>query len=239
MSAKLYVVAASHPCWATARALELKGIPYRRVEWPPTMHVPMQRLRFGQGTVPGLTIDGEKLVGSRRIMERLDELVPDPTLRSSDLRLREANRWGDEVLQSLARRLTWWTLRRRPSAIRSYAQDSKLPFPGFVTQGLTPAISRVEWRINDVSDDSARRDLQALPGHLDQVDAWIAEGLLGDDVPNAADLQIGSSIALLRTKLDVRPLISGRPAERLATSQFAGFPGEVPAGTFPRGWLPT
>jgi glutathione S-transferase len=219
--------------------MELKGISYRRVEWPPTMHVPMQRLRFSQGTVPGLVLDGERVIGSRRIMERLDELAPDPALRSSDPGVQEANLWGDEVLQSLARRLIWWALRRRPSAARSYMQDSRLPFPGFVTQGLTPAICRIEWKINDVSDEATRRDLRALPGHLDRVDAWIAEGVLGGDQPNAADLQIGSSIALLRTKLDLRPLVSGRPAERLAVDQFAGFPGEVPAGTFPQEWLPT
>jgi glutathione S-transferase len=237
VSAKLYVVAASHPCWAVARALELKRIPYRRIEWPPTMHVPMQRLRFGQGTVPGLVIDGEKVIGSRRIMVRLDELVPDPSLQAADPRVEEANRWGDEVLQALARRLTWWTLRNRPSAALSYGKDSRLPFPDFVTRALMPGISRIEWKINDVSDESTQRDLQALPGHLDRVDAWIAEGLLGAEQPSAADLQIGSSIALLRTKQDIHPLISGRPAERLATSQFADFPGEVPAGTFPGWWL--
>jgi len=53
MKAKLYVVAASHPCFAVKRALEIKGIAYKRVEWPPTLHVPLQRVRFAQGTVPG------------------------------------------------------------------------------------------------------------------------------------------------------------------------------------------
>jgi glutathione S-transferase len=206
------------------------------------MHVPMQRLRFGQGTVPGLTIDGEKFVGSRRIMARLDELVRDPPLYPADPEARahveEADRWGDEVLQALARRLTWWALRRRPGAILSYSEDSRLPFPGFVTQGLTPVISRVEWRINRVSDESARHDLQVIPQHLDRVDAWISDGRLGTDKPNAADLQIGSSIALLRTKHDVRPLISGRPAERLASRYFERFPGDMPPGTFPSEWLP-
>jgi glutathione S-transferase len=242
VSAKLYVVAASHPCWAVARALELKQIPYRRVEWPPTMHVPMQRLRFGQGTVPGLTIDGEKLVGSRRIMARLDELRPDPPLHPGDpaarARVEEAEQWGDEVLQALARRLTWWALRRRPSAILSYSEDSRLPFPGFVTRALTPGISRIEWSINQVSDENARHDLEVLPEHLDRVDAWISEGRLGADDPNAADLQIGSSIALLRTMDDVRRLIGARPAESLASRHFDRFPGQVPEGTFPREWLP-
>jgi glutathione S-transferase len=222
--------------------MELKRIPYRRVEWPPTMHVPMQRLRFGQGTVPGLAIDGEKIIGSRRIMARLDGLVADPPLHPADAaassRVEEADRWGDEVLQAQARRLTWWALRRDPGAILSYSEDSKLPFPPFVTKGLTPLISRVEWGINDVSDERTRRDLEVLPEHLDQIDAWIADGRLAADQPNAAALQIGSSIALLRTMHDISPLLSGRPAEDLATSQFPGFPGDVPAGTFPREWLP-
>jgi glutathione S-transferase len=241
--AKLYVVAASHPCWAVARAMELKAIPYRRIEWPPTVHVPMQRLRFSQGTVPGLVIDGEKVIGSRRIMARLDELVPDPPLHPAEsearARVEEANRWGDEVLQALARRLTWWALRRSPGAMLSYAEDSRLPFPGFVTRALTPAICQIEWKVNDVSDESTRRDLQALSQHLDQVDAWIADGRLGTKQPNAADLQIGSSIALLRTKQDLRSMIAGRPAEQLALTQFPRFPGEVPASTFPGEWLPT
>src|SRR5437588_4129788 len=157
MRVKLYVVAGSHPCWAVKRALELKGISFKRVEWPPTMHVAAQRLRFGQGTVPGLSLNGERVVGSRRIMHRLDELVPEPRLYPHDpdsrARVEEADRWGDEVLQALARRLVWWGIRRAPASILSFAQDSTLPFPPFVTRALAPAITPVEWRINDVSDD--------------------------------------------------------------------------------------
>ena len=36
-----------------------------------------------------------------------------------------------------------------------------------------------------------RADIAALPGQLDRVDGWIADGLIGGDEPNAADLQIG------------------------------------------------
>jgi glutathione S-transferase len=241
MRAKLYVVSASHPCWAVARALELKRIEFKRVEWPPTMHVPMQRLRFGQGTVPGLVIDGEKVIGSRRIMQRLDELVPEPRLYPSEpqarARVEEIDRWGDEILQALARRLVWWALRNNPATIISYGQDSRLPFPDSVTRALAPVIARVEWLINHVSDESARRDVEALPGHLELVDGWIAEGPLGQEVPNAADLQIGSSIALLYTQEDLHALLADRPAVTLARRQFARFPGHVPAGTLPAAWL--
>jgi glutathione S-transferase len=237
----MYVVAASHPCWAVARALQLKGIEYRRIEWPPTTHVPMQWLRFGQGTVPGLVIDGEKVIGSRRIMARLDELVGEPRLYPADsdarARVEEIDLWGDEVLQALARRLIWWALRKRPASSHSYLEDSHLPFPALVTRGLLPSIVRIEWRINDVSDESTQRDLAALPGHFDRIDGWFADGLIGGAAPNAADLQIGASIALLRTMADLRPALDGRPVERLARSEFAGFPGEIPAGTFPAAWL--
>jgi glutathione S-transferase len=240
-TAKLYVVASSHPCWAVKRALELKGIDFKRVEWPPTMHVPMQRLRFSQGTVPGLVLDGERLIGSRRIMHALDEHTPEPRLYPAEgdarSRVEEADRWGEETLQSLARRMTWWVLRRRPRAITTYGEDSQLPLPDFASVASAPLIVRIEWRINDVSDPQARRDVEELPGHLDRIDTWIAEGVMGGEAPNAADLQIGSSIALLNTIGDLRPMLEGRPSLESAMRQFAEFPGDVPAGTVPADWL--
>ena len=37
---------------------------------------------------------------------------------------------------------------------------------------------------------AARADLAELPARLDEIDAWIAEGVLGGDELNAADFQI-------------------------------------------------
>ena len=45
MPAKLYLVHGSHPCAAVQRALELKGLDYKVVEYPPPFHMPIQRLR--------------------------------------------------------------------------------------------------------------------------------------------------------------------------------------------------
>jgi glutathione S-transferase len=241
MKVKLYVVVASHPCWAVKRALELKGIEYKRVELPVTMHVPLQRLRFSQGTVPGLTVDGEKVIGSRAIMHRLDELQPEPPLYPADPEARgqveEADRWGDDVLQALARRMTWWTLRANPRASISYGEDSNLPLPDFAAAVLTPVISRIEWRINDVTDETVARDLRELPEHLDRVDGWIGDGTIEIDPPNAPALQIGSSLALLNTMADVKPLLVDRPAFELAQGHFADFPGDVHEGTLPPEWV--
>jgi glutathione S-transferase len=241
MQAKLYVVAASHPCFAVKRALELKGIPFKRVEWPPTLHVPLQRLRFAQGTVPGLVLDGEKVIGSRTIMHRLDELRAEPPLYPADAdarrRVEEADAWGEAVLQALARRMSWWTLRHRPRAITTYGADSELPLPDFAAVASAPLITRIEWRINDVNDATIKRDLRDLPDHLNKIDAWIAEGTIGGEPPNAADLQIGASIALLQTIADLGALLDSRSSLQLAERHFPDFPGAVEKGTLPAEWL--
>ena len=129
---KLYVVHSSHPCETVKKALALKGIPYKTVELMiPTQPV-LQKLRFGRGTVPGLKLDGgEKIINSRAILRRLDELVADPPLLPADPGARaavlDAERWGEEELQALARRLVWVALARDPKAIPTYQQASKLP----------------------------------------------------------------------------------------------------------------
>lgn len=240
---KLYVVHSSHPCEAVKKALELKGIPYKTVEWLiPTQPV-MQRLLFGRRTVPGLKLDGgEKISGSRAILRKLDELVADPPLLPADAGARahvlEAERWGDEVLQPAVRRIAWAALKRRPDAIPGYQQASKLPqLPRPVVRLLAPGAIAIERKMNKASDGAARADVRAMPEHLDRIDRWILDATLGGaKQPNAADLQIASSVRLLSTIGDMRPLLEGRPGNALALALFPDFPGEVPAGAFPSDW---
>ena len=149
----------------------------------------------------------------------------------------EAERWGDEVFQSVPRRILDVAFMRRPAAMESFVGDAKLPLPRALMRPALPLTARLMASKNKANDESARADLAALPGQLDRVDAWIADGLLGGDQPNAADLQIGSTIRLLQTIGDVRPLIDGRPAARL-TRYFPPMVGEIEAGTLPAAWLP-
>ncbi|MGH2917548.1 MAG: glutathione S-transferase family protein [Solirubrobacteraceae bacterium] len=233
---KLYVVHSSHPSEAVKKTLELKSIPYKTVEMLIPTQALLTRLRFPKRTVPALRLDGgEKVQGSRAIMRRLDELVPEPALLPADRAAREAvlaaEEWGDEELQPLARRAVWAALREDPSAIPTYQQASKLPrLPRPVVRVVAPGVIRIESAMHGVSDDVVAADLRALPDHVDRIDAWIAAGVLGGDAPNAADLQIGSSLRLLLTIGDVRPLLAGRPAEALAMRLFGDFPGDVPPG---------
>ena len=240
MRLKLYVVHGSHPCAAAQKALQLKGLDYGVFEWPPPAHTVGQRIVFGRRTVPGLKLDGEKIQGSRAIMRRLDELVPEPPLFPSDpearSRVEEAERWGDEVFQPVARELIWAGLKHEPSALVSYGARSKLPFPDPAVRGLAPLIVPIQARINHTDDATAARVLAALPAQLDRIDGYIADGTLGDPVhPNAADLQILSTIGLLLTMADVRPLTESRPCGAAAQKLFGGdFDGDLPAGALAR-----
>jgi len=239
---KLYVLPGSHPCDAVEAALQLKSISYRRVDLMPLVQILVGPLLYGGPTVPGMRIGSERLVGSRRIMRRLDELVPEPPLLPPPgtpeyARVLEAERWGDEVLQAVPRRLIDAAFMRVPTAMESYAGDAKLPLPRALLRPMLPMTARLMAIRNGARDETARADLIALPGQLDRIDGWIAEGLIGGERPNAADLQIGSTIRLLLSIADVRPLLDGRPAEQLVR-WFPPIPGHVPAGVLPSSWFP-
>jgi glutathione S-transferase len=241
MVAKLYVLPGSHPCAVAEAALKLKGIDYERVDLLPMTQNAIGPLRYGGSTVPGLRIDGERIVGSRAILRRLDALVPDPSLYPAKLERRkpvlEAEAWGDETLQAIPRRISDALFVRKPRAMETYAGDAKLPLPLWLLRPATPVVARLLAIANHASDEQVRADLAALPGHLDRIDDWIAEGLLGGSHPNAADLQIGSSIRLLESFGDVAPMISGRSAARLSR-YFPPLVGSVEAGLLPPEWIP-
>jgi glutathione S-transferase len=237
MTVRLYVVPASHPCAAVESALRMKGLEFEVTELPPGLHAAHQRLRFGRRTVPALKADGHKVSGSREIMRWLEERRPEPPLWPAEPAARtaveEAERWGDEVLQPLARRVVWWALRRRPDAMPSFLAKSRLPVPGWMARLTGPATAVVEWRLNGVSEHAARDDVAALPDHLARIDRWVEEGVLGGETPNAADLQVGSSLALLRTVGDLRDRVDASRGAELARRWFADYPGSIPAGALP------
>ena len=243
MPARLYVVHGSHPCAAVARAMDMKGFAYEVVELLPPLHAALQRMRFGARTVPGLVLEsGEKISGSRAIVRRLEELAPEPSLFPVDgarrAEVERAEAWGDEVWQQVARRVTWGAFARAPRTMPSYQDGTRLPrLPAPAVIALAPVVGAVERRLNTASPDRVRADLQALPEYLDRIDAWIADGVIGGDAVNAADLQIASSSRLMLTFGDMRAVFAGRPAEAHAMALFPEWPGSAPAGVFPREWL--
>ena len=86
-------------------------------------------------------------------------------------------------------------------------------------------------------DAEVRSDLDRLPALLDRVDALIAEGTIGGDQPNAADLQIASSVRAIEAFPQLAPLLEDRPARELAHRLFPRY-ARAPAA-LPAEWIPT
>lgn len=236
MELKLYVVPSSHPCRTVEAALALKRLHYERVDLFPGASQMLQRVRFGRRTVPGLEVDGMRVSGSRLILRTLDGLRPDPPLypppgTPESEAVEEAERWGDEVLQTAARWIAIYAVLQRPRSGESFIAGSNLPrFPAAITAQTTRAIFGLELRVLAGGPAGARRWLEDLPGLLDHADALIDSGVIGGESPGAADLQIGASVRLLLNVADLRGEIEPRPCGRLARRLFPDYPGEVPAG---------
>jgi glutathione S-transferase len=239
--AKLYVIPGSHPAMAARRMLELKGIPYKRVDLMPVIsRGALRALRFPSNTVPSLAISGRKVTGSREIARELDSIRPDPPLYPSEperrVAVEDAERWGEEVLQPAVRRILWNALKRNRAPLATYAEGARLGVPiGIAVKTAGPIVAAAS-RMNSADDEAVRRDLASLPGWLKRVDDWIAEGVLGSDPPNAADIQISASLRLAMTLDDIRPAIERRPAGELAMRAVPDFPGKAPP-VLPPAWL--
>ncbi|HTW41736.1 MAG TPA: glutathione S-transferase N-terminal domain-containing protein [Solirubrobacteraceae bacterium] len=232
----LHVLAPSHPCMTVSEALRLKGLEHERVELVPGEHVEKMQAIYGEGngTVPGMLIDCEPVHGSRTILARLEQLAPAPVLYPSDA-VREAERWGDEELQDLGRRLPWGALHFRPEAMGTFGGGAPLDGPG---TDFAIAYVRASWKYHKITAARLCDDLAGLPAKLAHVERLAAEGVIGGEQANAADLQIGATIRVLLPLGDLRALLDGSAGEELARRHFPDYPGEVPAGAYPAGWVP-
>jgi glutathione S-transferase len=107
-----------------------------------------------------------------------------------------------------------------------------------VLRAAAPLIVRLATGAHRASDEAGREDMELLPERLDQIDAWIAAGVIGGEEPNAADYQIAPNLSALLLAEDLAPYVRGRPAEELARRVAPGYLGHVPRGVAPAEWLP-
>jgi glutathione S-transferase len=238
-SLTLHALPPSHPCMAADVALRLKGLEFERIDLTPGPHNDAMEEIYGSGrrTVPGLLVGDEPVHGSRAILARLEEIEPDPPLYPDPIAdaVREAERWGDEQLQDLGRRIPWGALHFRPEALGTFGGAGPLD-PAGTDFAITYA--RGSWKYHKISAERLAEDLAGLPAKLDHVDSLAADGIIGGDQATAADLQIGSTLRVLLCVGDVKPLIAGRPGEAIAMRWFPEYQGEIPEGAFPAGWVP-
>jgi glutathione S-transferase len=121
--------------------------------------------------------------GSREIAHALDEVYPEPPLFPADPALRErveeAERWGEEQLQPVPRRIGRYGAVVEPEVLRWGARASHLPAPGLVARMAVP-LARYYTRTIEVdgrraTEAGVRADLEALPALLDHVEQLSAE----------------------------------------------------------------
>jgi glutathione S-transferase len=242
VTVKLYSISISHPARSAGLMLRYKGIEHEIVDIPPGGQRLLMRVHgFSGGTVPALKIDGRKVQGSLNVSRALDELKADPPLFPVDPQQRaaveEAERWGEAVLQPPPRNIFRWCVARDPELRRNLAELAGMPMPAIAANFTKP----VAWYYSRVasgsSDESVRAELAALPAQLDHVDELIADRVIGNEHPNAADFQIATSIRVLMNFPQLAPLIESRPAGELAMRIAPGFGRPMPVKV-PAEWVP-
>lgn len=237
---KLYMFPGSNSVYTGRLMLEHKGIDYKAVTLMPGAHAfIMLALGFPTMGVPALKIDDRRVQGTRPIARALDELYPEHPLFPADpierKAVQAAERWGEEF-QNATRRIFYCAARRDNDAFKSLMTPARsLPMRA-VLRMSAPVVIRLATGAHRASDDAGREDLELLPGRLDQIDAWLAEGLLGGERLNAADFQIAVNLSALMLSDDLRPFIEDRRAAAWAQRVAPDYAGHLDA-VLPSDWL--
>jgi glutathione S-transferase len=220
--------------------LGYKGIEYRLASLVPGFHPGVLRLRrFPGGTIPALVIEGRRVQGSRQISRALDEIQPEPPLFPSDpeerRRVEDAERWGEEVLQDVPRRINRWILANTYEARRWLAADvSGVPLGALLAR--PPLQAKAFAKASGATPEAVQADIAGLRDTLDHVESLRADGVIGGERPNAGDFQIASSLRSLANVGDLQPYIADHPAIRWSATVVDDLPGPTPSG-LPREWL--
>lgn len=249
-TAHLYGMKHSHPALAARMALEQTGITFEAHNIVPGFHgVAVRAKRFPAWTVPALEIDGRRFQGTLAIARELDRLAPEAGLFPADPEQRraveEAERFGHDVLQPIARRVFRWA-GEHDNAVRAWMAKEVvgMPAPTLFGYAFKPVMIVFGRIISKATDDQVRRDLAELPAALDRADQLVQDGTIGGETPNAADLQILTSLRLLMAHADLRPLIEPHACGQAALRLIPDYPRSgvdalppVPAA-LPAQWLP-
>jgi glutathione S-transferase len=234
--ATLYGFTFSHPTVCAQLALEHKGVETKFVEVMPGMHPVIVRvLRFPRNTIPAVKLDGVRVQGSREINAYLERTRPEPPLFGTSPEERrlieEAEAWGERELQPVPRRIFRLAATEDRNVMEWIATQARLPAPKTMARVSKP-LALILARSEGASEDSVRAAVNSLPGKLDWADELIAAGTIGGEQPNAADLQILTTVRSLMSISDLEPILAGRPcvaaAERVVPEMPTGLPSMVP-----------
>jgi glutathione S-transferase len=238
---KLYGFDGSNSVHTGRLMIEHKGLEYDFVKLVPAIHAPtMLLMGFPTMGVPAIKVGGRKVQGTRWIARALDELYPDaPRLFPEDpvqrRKVQAAERWGEE-LQNAVRRIFYCAARRDRKAFLSVLAAGRGPIKSVGLRMFAPVVIKLATGLHRASDEAGREDVELIPERLDQIDAWIADGVLGGETLNAADFQIGVNVSALMLSDDLTPFVEWRPAAALARRVFPNYVGHL-GPVVPTEWM--
>jgi glutathione S-transferase len=223
-AATLYAIPGSHAVRTGELMLEHKGIPFRRVNFPPGPHRVLVRLMgFTGDRVPAVKFgDGSRAQGTRELPRVLDEIVPEPRLVPDDPRALEVEAWANDVLQQWARRMVAAAGARDPDALAGRGAGGRLGALLSPHELPRRAIARAVLVVFRASKDQLRDDRERTGEILDRVDAWIKAGVLNGDELRSPDFAVASSLALVEYIVALQPELQRRPAMAMLDRVFSG-----------------
>jgi glutathione S-transferase len=174
-------------------ALDYKGIPHRRRSVLPGLHALRARRLYGGMTFPVLSLDGQVIPGSDRIIDAVERHRPDPSLYPEhqvdrDLALELQEFFDSELGPHLRRYLFFWLLPETGEASAFMSQGFGAPARAAyrVTFPLTRIAMRKAMRIDAEGAELGR--LKTLAA-LDRIEAELGpSGYLVADRFSLADL---------------------------------------------------
>jgi glutathione S-transferase len=237
---KLYMFPGSNAVYTARLMLAHKAIDYKAVKLLAGPHAfILLRKGFPTMAVPAMKADGVRVQGTRWIARALDDIEParplfpaDPARRAA---VEEAERWG-EGLQNATRRIFYCAARRDHGAFVSLMTAERGPVKRVIVRMSTPLVIRLATGVHRATDEHGREDVALLAERLDQIDAWIEEGLLNGPELNAADFQIAVNVSALMLSDDLRPFVEMRPAATLARRVAPDYQGHI-GPILPSEWL--
>jgi glutathione S-transferase len=219
--------------------LDVKGLDYELVGvLPGTQRVHLRLAGFRDGTVPALRLDGRRVQGTPGIARALEAVRPEPPLFPADPARRASaeavERWADEDLQQVPRRILRWGLVRHAHLRTWVGEQSSAPAPGVLSVLSVPAA----WyyaRAVDADEAAVRRALRELPATLERVDALLADGVIG--AADAVTFEVLCSIRSLEGFADLQDDVAPHPCAAAARERFPDWPADPVPPYLPRAWL--
>ena len=240
MRAKLVGVVGSHPVITAELMLRFKGVEFTRFDLPNMTHrVILPLMRYRGSTVPVMAFEGRTISGTMKIARALEQFVPEPPLfpATDRVAIEAAEAWADAGLQDGVRQLARYATGKDPEAISAFIDGPLLGVPEHVVLKAVPVMRPAVMLQMRISEETARRCLEALPAQLDRVDALLADGVIGGERPNAADFQVAPSVRLMLCFDQLREHIDARPAGRHARALVPEYRGRF-REVLPAQWLP-